>query len=210
MVATGGTTLLLKSNNAIQSENAWSGSGGGTSQFEPEPAYQEGVQSTGMRTIPDVAWDADPNTGVAVYDSYDDTDSSGPWMDIGGTSVASPCWSGLIAIANQGRIIEGATTLDGPTQTLPALYTAPSIDFNDITNGSNGGFGPAPGYDEVTGLGSPKANLLIPTLVAYGAANQIVATAQPPEQRDRRRLVRRRGLRRERRRAMSTRPSTAP
>jgi hypothetical protein len=180
VVAAGGTTLLLKADNSTQSENAWSGSGGGTSAYEPEPAYQEGVQSTGMRTIPDVAWDADPNTGVAVYDSYDDTDGSGPWLDIGGTSVASPSWAGLIAIANQGRVIEGASSLDGPTQTLPALYAAPSADFNDITSGSNGAFSAGPGYDEVTGLGSPKANLLIPTLVAYGAASKIVVSAQPP------------------------------
>ena len=74
VLAAGGTTLTLNANNAIQSETAWSGSGGGTSQYEPEPAYQQGFQSTGKRTIPDVAWDADPNTGVAMYDSYDNTD----------------------------------------------------------------------------------------------------------------------------------------
>ena len=106
VLATGGTTLILNANNTIQSETAWSGSGGGTSQYEPEPAYQQGFQGTGKRTIPDVAWDADPNTGVAIYDSYDDTDGIGAWYEIGGTSVAAPSWSGLIAIANQGRAIE--------------------------------------------------------------------------------------------------------
>ncbi len=164
----------------FQSETAWSGSGGGTSQYEPEPAYQEGVQSTGMRTIPDVAWDADPNTGVAVYDSYDEAQDGGAWIQIGGTSVAAPSWSGLIAIANQGRVLAGATSLDGPGQTLPALYTVSSNDFHDITSGSNGGFSAGPGYDEVTGLGSPVANLLVPDLVAYGAATEMVVTAQPP------------------------------
>jgi hypothetical protein len=180
VVATGGTTLLLNANNSIQSETAWSGSGGGTSQYEPEPAYQDGVQSTGMRTIPDVAWDADPNTGVAVYDSFDETQDGSAWVPIGGTSVAAPCWSGLIAIANQGRALAGASSLDGPSETLPALYTVSSNDFHDITSGSNKGFSAGPGYDEVTGLGSPKANLLIPDLVAYGAATEMVVTAQPP------------------------------
>ena len=199
VLATGGTTLHLNANNTIQSETAWSGSGGGTSQFEPEPVYQDGVQSTGKRTIPDVAWNADPNTGVAVYDSFDQTqDGSAGWIPIGGTSVAAPSWSGLIAIANQGRVLAGASSLDGPSQTLPALYTVSSNDFNDITSGSNGGFTAGSGYDEVTGLGSPKANLLVPDLVAYGAATQMVVTAQPPEQRHRRRLVRGRGLRGER------------
>ena len=97
-------------------------SGGGTSLYEPQPTYQQGVQQTGFRTIPDVAFDADPNTGVAVYDSYNNTDNSGPWVEVGGTSLAAPAWAGLIAIANQGRVLAGGTTLDGPGQTLPALY----------------------------------------------------------------------------------------
>ena len=182
VLAAGGTTLLLTANNTIQSETAWSGSGGGTSEYEPEPAYQQGFQSTGMRTIPDVAWDADPNTGVAMYDSYDDTDGSGPWLEIGGTSVAAPSWSGLIAIANQGRSLEGVGSLDGPSQTLPAIYDAPSGDFNDITKGSNGVFSAGPGYDEVTGRGTPNAPLLVPELASFGAATKIAVTAQPPAQ----------------------------
>ncbi len=180
VLATGGTTLNLNADNTYQSETAWSGSGGGTSADETEPAYQTAVQSTGKRTIPDVAWDADPNTGVAVYDSWDNTDNSGPWLEIGGTSVAAPSWAGLIAIGNQGRVAAGGTTLDGPSQTLPALYSLPAADFHDITKGSNGGFKAGPGYDEVTGLGTPKANLLVPGLVAYGTATQIVVTNQPP------------------------------
>ena len=71
VVAVGGTTLNLNANNTYQSETAWSGSGGGQSSYESEPAYQLGVQDSGSRQIPDVAFDADPNTGVAVYDSYD-------------------------------------------------------------------------------------------------------------------------------------------
>ncbi len=137
----------------------------------------------GVRTIPDVAFDAAPNTGVAVYDSYNNTNGSGPWEQVGGTSLSAPSWAGLIAIANQGRVAAGGTTLTGPTQTLPALYSLPSSDFNDITSGSNGGFSAQPGYDEVTGLGTPKANLLVPALAAYGTTtgtSQLAVTAQPP------------------------------
>ena len=81
VLGVGGTTLNLNADSTYNSETAWSLSGGGTSLFEPEPAFQQGAQNTGFRTVPDVAFDADPNTGVAVYDSYNDTDNSGPWVD---------------------------------------------------------------------------------------------------------------------------------
>ena len=140
VVAVGGTTLTLNDDDTVASEIAWSGGGGGTSLYEPEPAYQASSQTTGKRTIPDVAFDADPNTGVAIYDSYNNTDNSGPWVQIGGTSLSAPAWAGLIAIANQGRVLAGSSTLDGPAQTLPALYAISMNDFNDITTGSNGVF----------------------------------------------------------------------
>ena len=193
VVAAGGTTLPLDDNGDYpgtgpDGEVGWSDSGGGTSQFETEPAYQDNVQTTGYRTIPDVAWDADPNTGVAVYDSYNDTDGSGPWVTVGGTSVAAPSWSAVLAIVNQGRVLAGGTTLNStqsgtldPTQTLTALYSLPSSDFHDILYGSNGGFTAGPGYDEVTGLGSPNGSLLVPGLVAYDTATKLVVTAEPPE-----------------------------
>ena len=140
----------------------------------------KGLQNTGFRTVPDVAFDADPNTGVAVYDSYNDTDNSGPWVDVGGTSVGAPAWAALFAIANQGRVLAGGTTLDGPSEALPALYAISPTDFNDITSGNNGVFSAGTGYDEVTGMGSPKADLLVPDLASYGTASQLAVTAQPP------------------------------
>ena len=184
VLAVGGTTLALNNNKTIQSETAWSGSGGGFSQYDPEPVYQQSVQDSGKRTMPDVARDADPNTGVAIYDSWDNTDGMGDWYDIGGTSVAAPSWSGLIAIADQGRAIEGVGSLDGATQTLPAIYYAPSADFNDITKGSNGGFSAGPGYDEVTAAAAPTRVAAGPRpRVSFGhAASQLAITAQPPAQ----------------------------
>jgi hypothetical protein len=177
VVAVGGTNLQLNPDNSYKSETGWGngansntqgGSGGGISQFEPEPDFQQSVQQTGRRTTPDVAFDADPNTGVWVYDSFTNGNST-PWDVIGGTSFACPAWAALIAIADQGLAAEGASTLDGPSQTLPdlyALYQSKPGDFHDITSGNNGAYSAGPGYDEVTGLGTPLANLLIPDLVA--------------------------------------------
>lgn len=179
VVAAGGTSLQISANGSYQSESAWPSSGGGTSSRESEPSYQKGVQSTGKRTIPDVAFQADRTIGVAVYDSYDSPNGS-PWTTMGGTSLAAPAWAALIAVADQGRVAEGGTTLNGSTQTLPALYSLPSADFHDITTGGNGTYSAGPGYDQVTGLGSPVANRLIPDLAFYGMADHLVVTAQPP------------------------------
>jgi hypothetical protein len=180
VVAASGTSLTIRGAAAYGGETAWSDSGGGTSASEPEPAYQKAVQNTGMRTIPDVAFDADPDTGVSVYDSYDNTAGQGPWRKMAGTSLATSCWAALIAIADQQRVAEGGTTLDGPTQTLPALYSLTTADFHDITTGSNGGFRAGPGYDEVTGLGSPVANALIPDLASDDIAPRLAVIAGPP------------------------------
>jgi hypothetical protein len=178
VLAVGGTSLYLNNNGTYSHESGWSGSGGGVSQYESEPSFQTDVQSTGNRTEPDVSIVADPYTGVAIYDSYDNG-SSTPWEQVGGTSLATPLWAALIAIADQGRVLAGATMLDGPSQTLPYLYDLPSTDFHDITSGSNDGETAGSGYDEVTGIGSPIANLLVPDLADWGLPNQLVITTEP-------------------------------
>ena len=122
VVAVGGTSLTL-SGSTYSGETGWSGSGGGQSLYETEPSYQTSVQSSGKREIPDVSFVADPNTGVAVYDSYNG--GAAPWYQFGGTSVAAPCWAGLIAIADQLRVSQGGTPLDGRAETLPSLYACP-------------------------------------------------------------------------------------
>jgi autotransporter-associated beta strand protein len=174
VVGVGGTSLYLDSDNTNNSETGWSGSGGGPSVYEPEPPCQEGVQSSGAREIPDVAFDADPYTGVAVYDTYDAEYNSGyygtnPWAQFGGTSLSAPCFAGLISIADQYRAARGRGTLDGPSQTLPTLYAIDADDYHDIVSGSNGGHSAGLGYDMVTGLGSPVANQLVPDLALYPA-----------------------------------------
>jgi hypothetical protein len=182
VVAVGGTALTVN-NDSYSSEIGWGsgttsalsssstngGSGGGISQYESQPSYQKDVVPTSItttqRTYPDVSMNADPYTGVPIYDSWD-FGTSTPWVPgyEGGTSLATPMWAGLIAIANQGRNLAGQTSLDGATQTLPALYKLPSTDFHDITSGSNGSYSAAPGYDLVTGIGTPVANTLVPDL----------------------------------------------
>ena len=174
VVGVGGTTLTTGADGSYISESGWGnatssfslhGSGGGISQYESQPAYQQSVvtQSSTMRCVPDVAMDADPNSGVPVYDSYD-FGTSTPWIQVGGTSLAAPMFAGLIALANQGRALNKLGTLDGPTGTLPTLYALPASAFHDITSGNNG-YAAGPGYDLVTGRGSPIANLLVNDLV---------------------------------------------
>jgi subtilase family serine protease len=173
VLAVGATTLNVDSSGNYINESAWSGSGGGTSTQESKPSYQQSVQNTASRTTPDVSIVGDPNTGVAVYDTFDNGAAS-PWITIGGTSVSAPMWGGLIAIADQGRALNGLGSLDGKSQTLPMLYQAPSADFHDILSGSNGAFSAGPGYDRVTGLGTPVANLLIPSLVGTSATSSSI------------------------------------
>jgi hypothetical protein len=166
VLSVGGTTLTLSSSGGYGSETAWSGSGGGLSAYEGEPGYQQGAQSTGKRGNPDVAYNADPSTGYYIYDSVPYNGYAGWWAP-GGTSAGAPQWAALVAIADQGRALAGKGSLDGPTQTLPAIYSLSSSAFHDVTSGSNG-YAAGPGYDEATGRGSPVANLVISGLVAYG------------------------------------------
>ncbi len=131
VLSVGGTSLNLTSTGTYGSETAWPDSGGGYSSFEYEPSYQATVQTTALRSTPDVAFDADPNTGVEVYSTAPGA-ASGAWQVVGGTSLGSPSWAGIIAIVDQGRALAGQGSLDGPTQTLPALYAAASSNFNGV------------------------------------------------------------------------------
>jgi subtilase family serine protease len=162
VLSVGGTTLNLTGSDGYSSETGWSSSSGGVATYEAEPAYQGRVQSTGWRANPDVAYDADPDTGMAVYDSLPDGGQSG-WVEIGGTSAGTPQWGALIAVADQGRALKGLGPLSN-AQSI--LYSLPATDYHDITTGGNGGYIAGPAYDAVTGLGSPLANLVIQNLVS--------------------------------------------
>lgn len=170
VTAVGGTSLVPSQTS--YSESAWSGSGGGLSQVFSEPDFQKQLPQAaqillqGRRGLPDVAGDADPNTGMAF--SF-----NGRWEQAGGTSAATPLWAAIIAIADQvaghplGFINPGLYKLGaGPTA---------ASDFRDITSGSNAvnngnihlaGFAAQSGWDAVTGWGAPIANRFIPDLIA--------------------------------------------
>ena len=142
------------------------GSGGGISEYEPEPAYQPGVQSTGNRTTPDVSLVADPNTGVWIADTYN-LPGTIPFEIVGGTSLSAPAWAGLLAAGEPGpgRGRRADPEQLQPTETQQALYSLPT----PITTSSqrHQRFYASTGYNLVTGLGTPVANLLVPDLVAY-------------------------------------------
>jgi subtilase family serine protease len=173
VLAVGGTTLTLSASGSYGSESGWSDSTGGFSRYETEPTYQAATLgsvglSSGKRTVPDVSLDADQSTGYSVYDSIAYYGESG-WFDVGGTSAAAPAWAGLVAIADQGLAAVGQGTLSTSTL-LNELYSLPSSDFNDVAGGSNG-YSATAGYDPVTGLGTPRANLLVSGLVANAGSS---------------------------------------
>jgi subtilase family serine protease len=166
VIAVGGTTLNGCSGTSCSgftSETAWPDSGGGVSAYEPIPPYQSGYAGPvygagsisaltgGMRGIPDVSFDADPSTGVSVYDSTRYQGQSG-WFTLGGTSVGAPNWAGILAAGAAA----GKSALQGDAAIYAGGY---ATNLRDITSGTNGSCGTdctaGTGYDLVTGLGSP-------------------------------------------------------
>ena len=187
VVAVGGTSLYLDTDGSYKSETSWGGfsnslgmsigSGGGLSQYESEPAFQQGVQSTGRRTTPDVSLVADPATGVWIADPYN-LQGGNPFEAVGGTSLSAPAWAGLLALVNQGRAASGEPSLNSssPTETQQALYHLPQTAYNAIANGSTGDSATTV-YNSVTGLGTPVANLLVKDLVVYQAPGKIYSSS---------------------------------
>lgn len=167
-LAIGGTNLQLDADGNTTGETAWKSTGGGLSYFEPRPAYQDGVQSSPLRATPDVSFVADPATGVPVYMTMTvGGTTSSVWFEVGGTSLSAPIWGAIIASADQLRAAAGKPHLasDGPEGDTAhtSVYALDSTSLRDITFGSNGPCGAectaGPGYDTVTGLGSPIAGV---------------------------------------------------
>jgi subtilase family serine protease len=181
VVSVGGTSLYIDAYGNRTSETAWSGSGGGTSSYYAEPAYQNGWQSSGRRGVPDVSYVADPNTGMLVYDSV-----NGGWFVVGGTSAGAPQWAALIALANEVRAQNGSAPLAAPAPLIYSLaqgstslpYSINSGYFYDVSQGNNGAYNATASYDFVTGLGSPEANTLVPALAPI-ASPDFSLTAAP-------------------------------
>src|SRR3989449_9501697 len=151
VVSAGGTTINRDSSGNFVSETGWSGSGGGPSKYESRPSYQNGIAAIvgTQRSAPDFSFDADPNTGVSVYDSTSCQGLSG-WLVFGGTSVSSPSLSGIVNLAGSFSV--------SSTAELTTIYAnrTNTSDFRDIVSGSAGSFSCAAGYDFVTGVGSDQ------------------------------------------------------
>lgn len=188
VVAVGGTTLTYSGVGA-RSEVAWSGTGGGISAYTATPAYQKsglpGVGSAPRRTVADVAMNADPSTGhyLAVMPAGT---AAVQWMSAGGTSLSSPMWAGLAAVANATRVLASKPALGNGANTLlygqiGAVPSAYASAFADVTLGSHGTCSTCSartGYDELTGLGTPQAGTLVSLL--SGAAAPAVAPVVAP------------------------------
>lgn len=181
VTAVGGTSLYMRTYSGSLSfppadaqgtygyETAWSwnnnfgtyqaGSTGGYSSFFQQPAYEHGpgIPDNGLRGNPDVSWDADPYTGVAIY--LDLGGSNQGIINIGGTSVGSPSWAGVQALLDQyaGR------SLGFMNPTFYSILNNPweySRAFHDVTVGNNDPYSATLGWNPVTGIGSPNiANL---------------------------------------------------
>ena len=152
VTAVGGTSLSKVTGGRGWSESVWSGAGSGCSAYIAKPSWQSDPSCTTHRTVADVSAVADPNTGVAVYDSTPYQGVSG-WMKFGGTSVASPIIAGVYALAHDANPV---------TPQFPySAWSANHSVLNDVTTGSNGRCltylcKGATGYDGPTGLGTPN------------------------------------------------------
>lgn len=144
VISVGGTTLHFNSNGTFSSETGWSDGGGGCSKYETANSAQSSfsgyaqVGCAGKRATPDVSLDADPASGVAVYDSVTYQGQSG-WFQVGGTSASSPMWA--------------ARSADAGVVVNAAYVYGSSITYRDITSGNNGA-NCLVGFDLCSGRGS--------------------------------------------------------
>jgi subtilase family serine protease len=151
VTAVGGTSLSRSSTPRGWTETAWSGSGYGCSAFEPKPAWQGATGCSG-RSIADVSAVADPQTGVAVYNSY----QSKGWVVAGGTSAAAPIIASIYALAGNTAGLVGASRAYGNVAALNDVSQGGGSGLLRGILGSSGGAGGAgAGYHGPTGLGSP-------------------------------------------------------
>jgi subtilase family serine protease len=170
VTAVGGTQLDLTASGARRSPDiAWFGSGGGYSAVFSKPAYQDRALPGGQRGIPDISMDASCQSAVAIYAGFA---GGRPWSGICGTSLATPLFAGVVALADQ--------VAGHPLGLInPALYrmaAAHDRGIVGVTEGGNSvefrhgptvqGYSAGPGYNLVTGLGTVDARYFVPELAA--------------------------------------------
>ena len=176
VLAVGGTSLQWSGSGA-RYEAAWANSGGGVSAWEPLPSWQAGVVVPGagaarMRTVSDVAFNANPNTGQYVALTARGATTT-TWNAYGGTSIGAPQWAGLVAVANARRAAASKALLGDFHATLYKAIAGSSATraaaFTDVVDGSDGRCATcaaAAGYDTVTGWGTPNAGALLDVLAS--------------------------------------------
>jgi subtilase family serine protease len=185
VVAVGGTTLSY--NGGARSETTWSGTGGGTSAYVALPSYQSGtIGGYARRAVADVAFNADPNSGQYVATIAQGATTT-RWVSAGGTSLATPQWAGLLAVANALRAASAKALLGQPHAALyqqigavPAAYAAA---FKDVSTGSNGSCADCTakaGYDTQTGWGTPNVSALLTSLSGASVAAGSTSTTAAP------------------------------
>jgi subtilase family serine protease len=164
VIAVGGTNLAANSSGSLEVpvvETAWNGSGGGCSTQEAALSFQKtflpASPACRNRAVPDVAVSGGPSSAVSVLIS-----DQGGWYEVYGTSLAVQLYAGIIGDANAVRTSPLSSTLsDLYSDAAGAPYSTPYIsNFRDITSGTAGNFSAGPGWDFVTGLGSPLLNSL--------------------------------------------------
>ena len=186
VLAIGGTSLKF-SGSGSRSETVWSGTGGGVSQYTATPGYQTsavpGMGAPAHRAVSDVSFNADPSTGqyVAVIPSGS---ASVGWMSVGGTSLSTPQWAGVLAAANALRAQSSLAPVGAPHSLLytgiATVASTYATDFLDVTLGGDGTCSSCyakSGYDLPTGLGTPNVAALLNSL----STSQVpVAAPSPP------------------------------
>jgi subtilase family serine protease len=152
VTAVGGTSLVKASTSRGWKETVWDGAGSGCSAYFAKPSWQHDTHCP-MRTVSDLSAVADPNTGLAIYDTFDTSaDTANGWFQVGGTSLSTPLIAGMAVRSGHASQYSNASP----------VY-AHSSRFNDVTSGSNGSCGGdylctgKVGYDAPTGVGTPKS-----------------------------------------------------
>jgi kumamolisin len=173
VVSAGGTTVNRDSSGNFTGETTWSSAGGGPSSYEVMPPYQDvtaDINTSGMRGTPDISFDANPASGVSVYDSTPSQGLSG-WLVFGGTSVASPSLAGIVN--NAGAFDGGWDGGGNPTSVQNNLYTnygadlssstdptacsyTSSTPFYDVQSGSAGTYSAGACWDFASGIGTER------------------------------------------------------
>jgi kumamolisin len=175
VVSCGGTSINRTSAGVFVNETGWSDTGCGASAYEPRPSFQSGVASVvgNRRGVSDLAFVADPNTGVYVYDTTTLWGAAGWWI-LGGTSVSSPSLAGVV---NLSAAATGNSFATSSAQEEAIIYKnlGNTKVFRDITSGTDASYSCAVGYDFITGVGVPNG-----LITGVGMTSHLITTSVTP------------------------------